>query len=116
MKIVHVSTLFFPFVRGLEIAVQRVAEEQARLGHEKTVITFDAYAEDRPRVKKGLITIVRVRSLKNPYPYLIVPREMLRDVLKDANIVVGLGHTYYFAYRMVKEAKNLGKLGCTLQV
>jgi len=44
-----------------------------------------------------------------PYPYLIVPREIPRDVLKYADIVVGWGHTYYFTYRMVKEAKNLGK-------
>jgi glycosyltransferase involved in cell wall biosynthesis len=109
MKIVHISTLFFPFVGGLERAVQRVAEEQAKLGHEVIVVTSDAYAEDRPRVEKGLITVVRVKSWKNPYPYLIVPREIPRDVLEDADIVVGWGHTYYFAYRMVKEAKNLGK-------
>lgn len=109
MKIVHISTLFFPFVGGLERAVQRVAEEQAKLGHEVIVVTSDAYAEDRPRVEEGLITVVRVRSWRNPYPYLIVPREIPRDVLKNADIVVGWGHTYYFAYRMVKEAKNLGK-------
>jgi glycosyltransferase involved in cell wall biosynthesis len=110
LRIVHVSTLFFPFIGGLEIAVQRVSEEQARLGHEVTVITSDAYAEDRPRVdEKDLITVVRVRSWKNPYPYLIVPREIPRDALKYADIVVGWGHTYYFTYRMVKEAKNLGK-------
>jgi glycosyltransferase involved in cell wall biosynthesis len=104
-----VSTLFFPFIGGLEIAVQRVSEEQARLGHEVTVITSDAYADDRPRVEKGLTTVVRVKSWKNPYPYLIVPREIPRDALKYADIVVGWGHTYYFAYRMVKGAKNLGK-------
>jgi glycosyltransferase involved in cell wall biosynthesis len=109
LRIVHASTLFFPFIGGLEIAVQRVSEEQARLGHEVTVITSDAYAEDRPRVEKGLTTVVRVKSWKNPYPYLIVPREIPRDVLKYADIVVGWGHTYYFAYRMVKGAKNLGK-------
>jgi glycosyltransferase involved in cell wall biosynthesis len=113
LRIVHVSTLFFPFIGGLEIAVQRVSEEQARLGHEVTVITSDAYAEDRSRVEKDLIkdliTVVRVRSWKNPYPYLIVPRVIPRDALKYADIVVGWGHTYYFTYRVVKEAKNLGK-------
>lgn len=109
MKIVHISTLFFPFIGGLEIAVQRVAEEQAKLGHEIAVITSDTYAEDRPRIEKGLTTVVRVKSWKNPYPYLIVPMEIPRDVVKYADIVVGWGHTYYFAYRMVKEAKNLGK-------
>jgi len=109
MKLVYISTLFFPFVGGLEIAVQKVAEEQAKLGHEVTVVTSDAYAEDRPKVEKDLITVIRVKSWKNPYPYLIVPREIPKDVLKSADIVIGWGHTYYFAYRMVKEAKNLGK-------
>jgi len=109
LRIVHVSTLFYPFVGGLERAVQRTAEEQARLGHEVTVITSDAYAEDRPKVEKDLITVVRVRSWMNPYPYLIVPREIPRDALKYADIVVGWAHTYYFTYRVVKEAKNLGK-------
>jgi glycosyltransferase involved in cell wall biosynthesis len=109
MKIVHVSTLFFPFVGGLEIAVQKVAEEQARLGHEVHVVTSDAYAEDRPRVKEELTTIIRVSSWKNPYPYLIVPREIPKNVLKNANVVIGWGHTYYFVYRIVKEAKKIGR-------
>jgi len=109
LRIVHVSTLFSPFVGGLEIAVQKVAEEQAKLGHEVMVVTSDAYAGDRPGVEKELITVVRVKSWKNPYPYLIVPREIPRGVLKNADIVIGWGHTYYFAYRMVKEAKYLGK-------
>jgi len=109
MKLVYISTLFFPFVGGLEIAVQKVAEEQAKLGHEVTVVTSNAYAEDRPKVEKDLITVIRVKSWKDPYPYLIVPREIPKDVLKNADIVVGWGHTYYFVYRMVKEVKNLGK-------
>jgi glycosyltransferase involved in cell wall biosynthesis len=108
LKIVHVSTLFSPFVGGLESAVQRVAEEQARLGREVYVVTSNVYAEGRPRIEKRLITVVRVNSWKNPYPYLIVPREIPRDVLKDADIVVGWGHTYYFTYRVVKESKDLG--------
>ena len=109
LRIVHVSTLFYPFVGGLERAVQRTAEEQAKLGHEVTVVTSDAYAGDRPRIEKDLITVVRVESWKNPYPYLIVPREKPSDILKYADVVVGWGHTYYFVYRMVKEAKHLGK-------
>ena len=109
LRIVHVSTLLYPFVGGLERAVQRVAEEQAKLGHEVIVVTSDAYAEDRPKVEMSLITVVMVKGWKNPYPYLIVPREIPRDVLKNADIVIGWGHTYYFVYRMVKEAKDLGK-------
>lgn len=103
------STLFSPFVGGLEIAVQKVAEEQVKLGHEVYVVTSDSYAEGRSRVEKGLITIIRTRSWKNPYPYLVVPREIPKDILKNNDIVVGWGHTYYFVYRMIRVAKELGK-------
>jgi len=109
VKIIHVSTLFSPFVGGLEIAVQRVAEEQAKLGHEVYVVTSDAHSGDRPKFEKNLITIMRVKSWKNPYPYLIVPREMPREILKNADIIMGWGHTYYFIYRMVREAKKFEK-------
>jgi len=110
LRIVHVSTLFTPFVGGLEIAVQKVAEEQAKLGCEVCVITSDAHAKNRPKVEKGLITVIRVRSLKNSYPYLIVPREIPKDILKSVDIVAGWGHTYYFNYKIIKAAKDLGKL------
>ena len=109
MKIIHISTLFSPFVGGLEIAVQRVAEEQAKLGHEVYVVTSDAHSGDRPKFEKNLITIVRVKSWKNSYPYLIVPREMPREILKNADIIMGWGHTYYFIYKMVREAKKFEK-------
>jgi len=105
LKIVHVSTLFSPFVGGLEIAVQRVAEEQAKLGYEVYIITSNAYAMDRPKIEKELMTIVRVDSWKNPYPYLIVPREIPKDILRKADVVFGWGHSYYFVYRMIKKAK-----------
>jgi glycosyltransferase involved in cell wall biosynthesis len=100
-----VSTLFSPFVGGLEIAVQRVAEEQAKLGHEVYIITSNAYAKDRPKIEKELMTIVRVDSWKNPYPYLIVPREIPKDILRKADVVFGWGHSYYFVYRIIKKAK-----------
>jgi len=106
LKIAHVSTLFYPFIGGLEKAVQRVAEEQAKLGHEVYVITSHIYAEDRPKAERGLINIIRVDSWKNPYPYLIIPREIPEDILKSVDIVIGWGHTYYFVYRIIKEAKE----------
>jgi len=105
LRIVHVSTLFSPFVGGLEIAVQKVAEEQAKFGHKVYVITSDAFAEDRPKVEEGIITVLRVRSWKNPYPYLIKPKEAPEEILREADIVFGWGHTYYFVYDILKKAK-----------
>lgn len=108
LKIVHISTLFFPFVGGLERAVQKVAEEQAKIGHEVYVISSDVYAENMPKIRRNLVTIIRVKAWKNSYPYLIVPREFPVDVFKEANIVVGWGHTYYFVYKMIEKAKAAG--------
>jgi glycosyltransferase involved in cell wall biosynthesis len=105
MRIVHISTLFFPLIGGLEIAAQRVAEEQAKLGHEVYVVTSSAYVEGRLRREKGAVSVIRVKSWKNPYPYLIVPREIPRDILREADVVFGWGHSYYFVYEMVKRAK-----------
>jgi len=105
MRIVHVSTLYFPLIGGLEIAAQRVAEEQAKLGHEVYVVTSSAYAEGRLMREEGAVSVIRVKSWKNPYPYLIVPREIPRDILREADVVFGWGHSYYFVYEMVKRAK-----------
>ncbi|MEM2512592.1 MAG: glycosyltransferase, partial [Ignisphaera sp.] len=41
MRIVHVVHSYFPRVGGIERAVQYLAEEQVKLGHEVTVITSD---------------------------------------------------------------------------
>jgi len=105
MKVVHVSTLFEPH-GGLEVVVQRMSTELAKMDHRVYVVASDAYAKNKPKVEKGLINIVRVGSWKNPYPYLIVPREIPLDTLREADIVVGWGHTYYFVYRTVSEAKK----------
>jgi glycosyltransferase involved in cell wall biosynthesis len=105
MRIVHVSTLYFPLIGGLEIAAQRVAEEQAKLGHEVYVVTSSTYVEGRLRKEEDAVSVIRVKSWKNPYPYLIVPREIPRDILREADVVFGWGHSYYFVYEMVKRAK-----------
>jgi len=108
LKIVHISTLFFPFVGGLERAVQKVAEEQAKIGHEVYVVSSDVYAQNMPKIRRNLVTVIRVKAWKNPYPYLIVPREFPVDVFKETDIVVGWGHTYYFVYKMIEKAKAAG--------
>jgi glycosyltransferase involved in cell wall biosynthesis len=39
MRIAHVVHSYFPRIGGIERAVQHLAEEQVKLGHEVTVIT-----------------------------------------------------------------------------
>lgn len=107
MKIAHISTLYYPFVGGLEIAVQQVAEEQAKLGHEVFVVTSDASG-----VRTGIevingVTIIRIKSLKSRYPYLIVPRSIPKTILKNVDVIHGWSHTYYFVYSLSKYSKNI---------
>ena len=110
LKIVHVPTLFSPCVGGIEIASQKIAEEQAKLGHEVYVVTSDACIENRPRIERNLITIVRVKSWNILYPNIvnfITPKEIPVNILKDADVVVGWGHTFYFVYKVLNEAKKV---------
>jgi glycosyltransferase involved in cell wall biosynthesis len=114
MNIVHVSALYHPFLGGLEVAVQKVAENQAILGHNVYVLTSDQYFADGQRVEQlNGVEVHRISSLKLHYPFLIVPIEEVNTLLKEADVVHGWGHTYYFAYRMLAKAKKLGKFTAT---
>lgn len=110
MRITHISTLYYPFVGGLESAVQRVAEEQAKLGHEVSVVTSDASGVPAGVEVIDNVTVVRVKSVKSRYPYLIFPRHFPRIVFESADIIHGWSQTYYFVYRLSKCSKGvLGK-------
>jgi len=107
MRIAHISTLYHPFVGGLEFAVQQVAEEQVKLGHEVLVITSDASGAPRGIETINGVTIVRVRSVKSKYPYFITPKDFPREVLKEVDVFHGWSHTYYFVYKLSKYGKSV---------
>ncbi|MCX8204988.1 MAG: glycosyltransferase family 4 protein, partial [Candidatus Nezhaarchaeota archaeon] len=109
MKVAHISTLYHPLVGGLEFAVQRIAEEQARLGHEVLVVTSDASG-----VRTGIevmngVTVIRVKSVRARYPYFIIPREAPEAMLKGVDVVQGWSHTYYFVYKLSRYSKAVLK-------
>ncbi|MEM1793538.1 MAG: glycosyltransferase family 4 protein [Desulfurococcaceae archaeon] len=107
MRIAHISTLYHPFVGGLEFAVQQVAEKQAKLGHEVLVVTSDASGAPRGIETINGVTIVRVKSVKSRYPYFIIPKEFPREVLKGIDVFHGWSHTYYFVYKLSKYGKSV---------
>jgi glycosyltransferase involved in cell wall biosynthesis len=114
MIIVHVSTLYSPFLGGLEVAVQKIAEEQAKLGHDVSVLTSNQYVADRQKVEQlNNVQVYRIDSLRLHYPFLTVPVEEVSDLLEEAEVVHGWGHTYYFVYKMLEKAKCLGKSTAT---
>jgi len=62
MIIIHIVTQYYPVIGGIERVVQRIAEEQAKLGHEVHVITSRYGAKGRP--KEEIINGVYVIELR----------------------------------------------------
>jgi len=109
MIIVHVHHTFYPVIGGLEHAVQRLAEAQARLGHEVHVVTSTYGAGGRPRKERvGDIYVHRVRALKLHYPDLTMPLEIPRDILMRTDIVHIHSQNSFFNARIAEEAKRIG--------
>jgi len=110
MIIVHVHHTFYPVIGGLERAVQKLAEAQARLGHEIHVVTGVYGASGRPRKELiGDVYVHRMRTLKLHYTDLSVPLEVPIDILKKADIVHIHSHSSYFNIRIAEIAKRIGK-------
>jgi glycosyltransferase involved in cell wall biosynthesis len=109
MKIVHVFHNYYPVVGGLERAVQSLAEELAKMGHEVHVITSRFGAEDRPKeeVVNG-VHVHRVKALRLHFPDLTYPLEYVENVLRDADIVHGHSQNSLFTVKIVEKAKRLG--------
>jgi len=109
MKIIHVYHYYPPVIGGLERAVQNLAEEQARMGHEVHVITSRFGVEKRPKeeVVNG-VYVHRVKALRLHFPDLTYPLEYRESVLRDADIVHGHSQNSLFAVKVVEKAKSLG--------
>jgi len=111
MKIVHVHHHYYPVVGGLERAVQSLAEELTKLGHEVHVIASRYGAEDRPKEEIiNNVFIHRVKALRAGFPDLTYPLEYLVKILKNADIVHGHSQNSLFTIKLVEKAKNLGDL------
>ena len=84
MRIIQVIHSYFPKIGGIELAVQHLAEEQARLGHDVTVITATLGADTgrKEEILNG-VRIIRLYSKKILYNDLIFPLEELPIVEAD---------------------------------
>jgi glycosyltransferase involved in cell wall biosynthesis len=109
MKIVHVFHNYYPVVGGLERAIQSLAEELAKMGHEVHVITSRFGAENRPKeeVING-VYVHRVKALRLRFPDLTYPLEYVENVLRDADIVHGHSQNSLFTVKIIEKAKSLG--------
>ncbi len=93
----------------MERAMQRLAEEQARLGHEVHVITsYSSGSGSKEDIING-VHIHRIEVWRFRYPDLTIPREIPRKILEDIDVVHGWGQNSLFTYMICREAKRLGK-------
>jgi len=109
MKIVHVHHHYYPVIGGIERAIQSLAEELAKMGHEVHVITSRFGAENRPKeeVING-VYVHRVKALRLRFPDLTYPLEYAEKVIRDADIVHGHSQNSLFTVKIVEKAKKLG--------
>jgi glycosyltransferase involved in cell wall biosynthesis len=109
MNVVHIHHHYYPVVGGLERAIQGLAEELAKLGHEVHVLTSSFGAEGRPEeeVING-VHVHRVKGLRFGFPDLTYPLHYPSKVLRNADLVHGHSQNSLFVIKMVERAKKLG--------
>jgi glycosyltransferase involved in cell wall biosynthesis len=109
MKIVHVHHHYYPVIGGIERAIQSLAEELAKIGHEVHVITSRFGAENRSKeeVING-VYVHRAKALRLRFPDLTYPLEYVEKVLRDADIVHGHSQNSLFTVKIIEKARSLG--------
>ncbi len=108
MKIVHIHHHYWPVIGGLERAVQSIAEEQVKLGHEVHVITSRYDAKNRPEEEiVNNVFIHRVKAMRVNFPDLTYPLEYPEKILKNADIVHGHTQNSLFVVKMIEKAKEI---------
>ena len=109
MKIVHIHHHYWPVIGGLERAVQSIAEELVKLGHEVHVITSRYDAKNRPEEEiVNNVFIHRVKAMRVNFPDLMYPLEYPEKILKNADIVHGHTQNSLFVVKMIEKAKEIG--------
>ncbi len=109
MIIAHVHYGYYPAVGGLERVVQRIAEEQTKLGHEVHVITSTYEARGRPKNEiYNRVYVHRMRSWRFFYPDLTMPIELTKGLLRETDIVHVHSQNSLFGIRVARVARELG--------
>ncbi|MCD6369389.1 MAG: glycosyltransferase family 4 protein [Thermoproteales archaeon] len=94
----------------MERVIQRLAEEQVRVGHEVHVVTSVHGAGGRPREEElNGVCVHRVRGWRLHYPDLTMPLEVPEKLLKHTHVVHVHSQSSLFNIVLAKHAKRLGK-------
>ena len=92
----------------MENAVQGLAEAQADLGHEVTVVTSGIGAKGSPLQENlNQVHVKRINSLRIHYPDLTIPRGMSDALFKQADFIHVHAHNSYFSFKILQKVAKL---------
>jgi glycosyltransferase involved in cell wall biosynthesis len=104
MRIIHVVHSYFPRIGGIERAVQYLAEEQAKLGHEVMVITSNVEVASSPKEETiNGVNVVRLGSRKLLYNDLTMPNE--EPPIEGVDIIHAHSQNSLFSITVSKKLK-----------
>lgn len=109
MRITHVYHSYYPTLGGLEKVVQKLAEEQADMGHNVSVITSRFGSRGPSEERANDVDIHRIRTIRFGYPDLAYPIHRPRRTLEDSDLVHIHSQTSLFNISLAKTAKRIGK-------
>jgi len=105
MRIAHLVHTYYPRLGGIERAVQYLAEEQVKLGHEVTVITSDVGLDNIAKEEIiGGVKVIRIKSMKLLYNDLIMPLE--EPQVKYVDIVHAHSQNSLFSIIMAEKLRK----------
>ena len=105
MKIVHIMHSYYPKIGGMERAVQFLAEEQVKTGHEVHVVTSLVKEGLKEEIING-VHVHRIKAIKFYYPDLTYPLEYPRLLPSSVDIVHAHSHNSLFSVILAKKLKE----------
>jgi glycosyltransferase involved in cell wall biosynthesis len=109
MRITHIFHSYYPVLGGMERAVQELAKEQTRMGHEVHVVTSTFGRKDISKEESANgVHVHGVKTLRFHYPDLTYPMEYPEDLLKESDIVHCHSQNSLFSVVIGERAKEFG--------
>jgi len=110
MKILQVTSSFYPVVGGMEKVVLEISKGLIEMGHEVSILTSDFYS-DAPFLEEEIIDEIKIIRFRNKYDfggYGYCPDAMrwLKDNFKNYDVVHSHGYNRYLSEFAVSYLSN----------
>ena len=117
MKILQITSTFFPVVGGQEKVVYELSKRLVELGHEVTILTTDLLCNKKYLLKEEIFDKIKVIRLKNDfflggYGYSKAAISWLKKNWENYDVVHSHGynrHLSEFAPAFLKEKRPVSK-------